>query len=107
MDAKDFLKEFQRMCKLCSDCPVYDKYGCYCHNMGLVGDEFVDIVERWSNEHPVKTRQSVFLEQYPNARMWRDEEQLAICPQHLDVTRKCPGFNCYECHKQYWLEEVE
>ncbi len=58
---------------------------------------------------PKKTRQDEFLEHYPNARMLNGV--IDICPKHVDgncdrcrIYAKRP---CIECHKDYWLQEVE
>ena len=58
---------------------------------------------------PKKTRQSEFLKMYPNARMLNGV--IDICPKHVDgncdrcrIYAKRP---CIECHKDYWLQEVE
>lgn len=71
MDALEFIRERNRMCKSfgdgCMSCPFY-KEGDNCMAI-LWEEEMVPIVEKWSEEHPRKTRQSKFLEQYPNAKV--------------------------------------
>lgn len=63
MDAVKFIKEHRRMCKTyhsCRSCPLKDTP---CTSIAAVNPEvIVPIVEQWSSEHPVKTRQSEFLE---------------------------------------------
>lgn len=58
---------------------------------------------------PKKTRQDEFLEIYPNAMMLNGA--IDICPKYVDgncdrcrIYAKRP---CIECHKDYWLQEVE
>ena len=58
---------------------------------------------------PKKTRQDEFLERYPDAGMYNGV--IDICPKHVDgncdrcrIYEKRP---CMECHKDYWLQEVE
>lgn len=76
MDAVKFIEERNRMCRSfdtgCYGCPASNCEGelLYC----AVGqDSTVDakaqiaIVEKWSAAHPHKTRQSVFLERWPEA----------------------------------------
>lgn len=61
MDAVEFIKERNRMCKSferCYDCPA-DRNACC--NTSKWREELVTIVEKWSTEHPYKTRQDVFL----------------------------------------------
>ena len=77
MDALEFLKEERRMCNSfdigCVKCPLGD-IGC-CVSPEETDEEFekeIVIVEQWSKEHPRKTRQSVFLEQYPETRIGDD-----------------------------------
>lgn len=112
MDAVEFLKQFNRMCKTynddgCTECPAY-RYRC--------GEEFdgVSIVEQWAKEHPVKTRQSELLKLFPNASVLYDE-YLNICPAQLSSefrdkkTGGCydPGMDCAECKRGFWLKEIE
>lgn len=84
-------------------CPLRDYI---CVHLPGITVKVVDVVEKWSNEHPVKTRQSKFLKQFPNAKMWNDENFLKVCPQHLDSTRKCQSI-CYDCYKEYWSKVIE
>lgn len=75
--------------------------------MNKYPEEFVPIVEKWSKEHPVKTRQSEFLKMFPNAKM-TELGSLKICPKDVDKDIKCVECgNCSICQKEYWLEEVE
>lgn len=64
MDALEFVRETNRMCKSfgdsCEDCPASDVSGCM---VDQLYEEIVPIVEKWSKENSIKTRQSVFLEQ--------------------------------------------
>lgn len=62
MDAVKFLQERSRMYESGAATPsvrLGDVYN---------PEKAVKIVEQWSAAHPRKTRQSVFLEQWPNAR---------------------------------------
>ena len=121
MDAVEFLKQFNRMCKAynddgCKECPAY-KYRC--------GEEFdgqeedgVSIVEQWAKEHPAKTRQSEFLKMFPNAQKSSDGV-LDICPNKIEpekyksvaLYKACinsdTGKLCTECERDFWLKEIE
>ena len=57
---------------------------------------------------PKKTRQDEFLEHYPNAKRGLSSA-LDVCPNTIDTTHLCGGITmtCLECHKNYWLQEVE
>lgn len=102
MDAVEFLKERSRMYKSGAATPT----------LGLkdVYDPVIAVksVEEWSAAHPRKTRQSVFLEQYPNAKIV--EEALAICPYNLGLIDKCKSETlrlCLDCRREFWMQEVE
>lgn len=76
-------------------------------------EEVVAEVEEWAKEHPAKTRQSVFLEQYPEARLMQDGV-LAICPIAIssayrgeDGSCANPSEKCDDCRREFWLAEVE
>ena len=111
MDAKKFIAERERMCSYhddgCNECPAFSID--YCSgNSRVIADSFklVDIVEKWSNEHPVKTRQSEFLKQFTKANV--DENGvIRICPNYIDSTVKCYAeVDCEDCRKKYWNEVV-
>lgn len=111
MEALEFLKERKRMCNSydgCKGCPFDDSK---CVIDSTISDEdckrIVATVEKWSKERPRKTRQSVFLEQYPEAI--RDSEDiLSVCPQYLNGNIKCrDGVGCPSCRREFWMQEVE
>ena len=117
MDAIEFIRERNRMCKSfgygegCRSCPVYKK-GNRCTAV-LWKEEIIPIVEKWSFEHPRKTRQSVFLEQYPDAVL-DGFGVLRICPIYLSAEYRddCNGGKnivkkCSDCRREFWMQEVE
>ena len=113
MDAVKFIKERDRMCRFyhhagdCYQCPAKD---CECSALeGMVDDDnIVTIVEEWSAAHPRKTRQSVFLEQWPNVAV-SEVGVIKIRPCNLDVNAKkeCLGVTCDYCRRKFWMQEVE
>lgn len=114
MDALKFIEERYRMCHSyhsCAKCPGKEGTAFCGLNVGsgISAKEQVAIVEKWSNEHPRKTRQSVFLEQYPDANL--DEEGVVnICPRNIDASRACvlnPPAGCIICRREFWSEEAE
>lgn len=109
MDAVEFIKERNRMCKSferCYDCPA-DRNACC--NTSKWREELVSMVEKWSAEHPRKTQQKVFLEQWPNC-MIDDDGAIGICPRNVDKNYICDlkRFSaCTDCRREFWLQEVE
>lgn len=74
MDAVKFLKERKRMCdsfrdSSCEGCLIYAiDIGTACFDFqDDHPKQIVEIVEKWSEEHPQETRLSQFLKYYPNA----------------------------------------
>lgn len=104
MDAVKFLQERNRMYKSGAATP----------SIGLEDDydpvSAVEVVEKWSAAHPRKTRQSVFLEQYPQADI-DNTELLILCPKRISadirVTADCMRQRCSDCRREFWMQEVE
>lgn len=117
MDALEFLRERERMCNPydgCKDCPFDDSK---CVIDSTISDEdckrIIATVEQWSKEHPRKTRQSVFLEQWPEARIG-DDGVLQIYPcsisaSHRNARGNCVnmGRKCPDCRREFWMQEVK
>lgn len=93
----------------CTGCPC-EKVRCVI-NAHVSDDDYkriVAMVEEWSAAHPRKTRQSVFLEQYPEAKIV--EGALAICPYNLGLIDKCKSEMlrlCFDCRREFWMQEVQ
>lgn len=113
MDALEFLKERKRMCtsfKGCDGCPLA---GTHCVLSYATDDEdyerIIATVEQWSKGHPRKTRQSVFLEQWPNAVI--NNGVLNLTPCNIDRSlydiQRCNGADCSKCRREFWMQEVE
>lgn len=79
-------------------------------NKGSSAEDVVKEVAEWSAAHPRKTRQSVFLEQWPNAKVFVDGV-LDFCPQELDSRYPCQSTDvdmcCQSCRRKFWMQEVE
>lgn len=119
MDAVKFIEERDRMCRFyhhagdCYQCPAKD---CECSALeGMVDDDnIVTIVEEWSAAHRRKTRQDVFLEQYPEAVLTEDGV-ISICPITVSAAyrNKTGGCNsptcpqCGSCCREFWTKVVE
>ena len=117
MDALEFLKERNRLCgsyRGCVGCP-FGAAECVVRDMTSehTCKRIVAIVEQWSKEHPRKTRQSVFLEQFPEAKI-DVNGVVGLCPTyisaaHRDSDRGCnhPERLCKDCRREFWMQEVE
>ena len=114
MDALEFLRERRRMCnsyRNCEGCPLEDGK---CVVSDVAPDEdykrIIAAVEQWSKEHPRKTRQSVFLEQYPQADI-DSTGLLILCPKRISadirVTADCLRQECSDCRREFWMQEGE
>lgn len=115
MEALEFLRERNRMCKSfnrCSDgCPAW---GGSCKletgtDLECKADKQVEIVKEWSVAHPRKTRQSVFLEQWPNCIVCHDGI-VGMCPRSVDKNYICDldrFAGCRDCRREFWMQEVE
>lgn len=107
MDAVKFLQERSRMYKSGAATP----------SIGLEDDydpvSAVEVVEKWAAAHPHKTRQDVFLKQWPEALVV-DGGTLGACPmlfssEHRTAGGGCakPNRSCGDCRKEFWSQEVE
>ncbi len=115
MDALEFLIERKRMCNLCKHCEgcPLERAGC---GLGTSApdaeyEKIIAAVEQWSKEHPRKTRQSVFLEQCPEAELHIDGV-LWLCPKRVSVAHRndnsrCATITCNDCRREFWMQEVE
>lgn len=110
MTAIDFLKTVGRMCRTydnCDGCPLSENcsWNSIFNRNECQRTKVIQTVEKWAEDHPVKTRQSELLKMYPKARKEGDSI-LTFCPRNFDPTVKCNIPACYECRQKYWLEEV-
>ena len=114
MDAVEYVKQRDRMCDYyvnCGDCPAV-KYE-ECSSLSGI-PKMVPIVEQWAKEHPVKTRQSEFLKQWPDAEISDDGlPSVAPCQLYKDMEEKdengvcCKNCGCGICRRDFWLKEIE
>ena len=104
MDAIEFVKQLKRM-----DKSVIRKYSVFNDSP----EDVVAEVEEWVKMNPIKARQSVFLEQYPNVKL--DTNGLIDIPPCRMDPGKYPlnGKDCYkfrscgDCRREFWMQEVE
>lgn len=70
-------------------------------------EEATEIVRKWAEEHPRKTRKDVLLKKCPNALI-NNEGYPFACAGIVGLVSECPaksidGYTCKKC----WTEEVE
>lgn len=117
MDAVKFIEERKRLCEMynCSECPANDNGGRCKFNITMGGEatKQIKLLEEWAAAHPRKTRQSVFLEQWPEARTYGDGI-LCLCPKEISSWRRGQygecingGNGCDSCRREFWGQEVE
>lgn len=109
MDAVEFLEQLKKRSK-----SNPDYYGEELNIAHIEPISLVSQVEQWAAEHPVKTRQSVFREQYPDAVISDDGLpdvapcQLCIGLIHGKSAKECEYRGlCKDCRRKFWLTEVE
>lgn len=123
MDFVKFAHDRNRMCNVkrgtgegCKGCPldeIMDKKSVCSVWCFQNPEKAIEVVEQWSKEHPMKTRQSVFLEQYPETVL--DEGGVVpICPltlskAHRNSSGRCknPKKLCIDCRSEFWMQEVD
>ena len=117
MDAVEFLKTLSRMCNCgCRKCEFEKRLSGFetCTVWRKTHpEEAVAIAEKWAAAHPIKTRQSVFLEQYPETRIGDDGvlqiNPCSISASHRNALGNCAtmGRECHDCRREFWMQEVE
>ena len=112
---KNYIHERKRMCDSysCFECPLSSKTngtGKTCRVFeNCYPDKVMEIVQKWSDEHPPKTLLSEFLKSYPNAKLNSDGFPSDIVPCSLGLIERkdiCKnmclyfydnGHPCYDC----------
>lgn len=125
----NFFKEFRRMCKNneveCKKCPIYKatinnatinffdediEFYCCDDYVCTHTDKAIEIVQKWSDEHPQKTLLDDLKEKYPNCH-WHNDVP-SICPYDLGYEKEihCKrgkiAISCKECWNRP-LDEVK
>ena len=125
MDAVEFLKEAKRYCEWCKNTTQDGKKrlcdACYFEKLNNIFNlhsmaycKFVEIVEKWAKEHPVKTRQDEFFKQWPDAEIGYDGlPTVAPCQLNIELLQcdsqdDCENRGvCGKCRRDFWLKEIE
>lgn len=117
MDVIEYLKTEQRICGFymegCRECPLSS----YNNGTGTGCGRFIkrepekciEIMKKWTEEHPPKTRQGEFLKMFPDAKL--EDGVPVIAPCIIDSKAKkddCEGLHtCPKCVREYWTTEIE
>lgn len=123
---KNFIREKERLCQYyndtdCTFCVLdRNKEGLSCGELIVQQPQkAIEIVQKWSNEHPQKTLLTEFLERYPNAEMSSDGFPSNIVPCNLGLIERkdiCKnrclyyydkGYPCQDCWNTPINEESE
>ena len=89
----NYAKEYKRMCDfydnngLCEACPMVEEKAC--HNAEKITQKHIDIVQKWSDEHPQQTMADKFFEIFPNA-MKTPTNLPVVCPKYLGWPTELP-----------------
>ena len=113
-EKEKILRDYVRMCNF-GDCDSHCDIVNAIMEMPDVGrcselilkypEKAVELVEKWSKEHPERTYLTDFLAKYPNARLDGSGTPFGICVADLGIIKCCPGSacNCKDC----WNTPVE
>lgn len=106
MGVLKFMKEYRRMCNYyprCFERPRADEPNC---NIEEMSDEelakLISDVEKWSKEHPQRTRLQDLLEKFPKAEI-NKEGLPSFCCAKLGYVCNCLKSTCKDC----WNMPVE
>ena len=113
MKTENYFAEKKRMikragigvCRIkCEDCPLgitNNGMNVLCSELEtLYPEKAIEIVQKWSDEHPQRTYLTEFLRHYPSAQL-SDKGLPLICPHLLGLMRRedC-GADCIKCWNQ-------
>lgn len=109
MDAIEFVKQLRRMDEKGATKNRFI-YPCVGRETDAPEDVVAE-VDEWAKMNPVKTRQSVFLEQWPEAELYPDGV-LGLCPKKVSVAYRngnscAKTIACGDCRRKFWMQEEE
>lgn len=114
MDAVKFITSMSRICQnsYCKDCVLSSFCGKTWNEWTEIDtEEAVEIVEKWVEDHPIKTRLTEYKKVFPNCLL-RDNGYPAADPCFIMDSYyggdDCGKFStCNECRKEFWNEVIE
>lgn len=103
MDAVEFVKTIKRML---NTAPIESTHVI---TSFVEPEKEVARIEEWAKEHPIKTRQSVFLEQWPDAEISFTDGCLTLnpCKFYKKMRKECVGKLCSDCRCEFWGQVVD
>ena len=114
MDAVKFITSISRICQnsICENC-VLSSFCNKCWNgwTDIDTEEVVEIVEKWVEDHPIKTRLTEYKKVFPNCFL-RDNGYPAADPCQIMASYSSGGdcrkfSSCNECRKEFWNKVIE
>ncbi len=109
-----FAHEASRVCEMyddCGKCPFSGRKKCpmtvlECDKPDV--QAIVDALQKWSDEHPQKTRLEDLLEKFPNTPL-REDGLLDFLPTRLGYCKDCRSCRYFEkiCSEVCWHEPVD
>lgn len=114
MDAVKFITGMHRIClnNNCGDCALSPFCGKTWNGWTEIdAEEVVEIVEKWLEDHSIKTRLTEYKKMFPNCRL-RDNGYPAADPclimDSCSSEDDCGRFSsCHECRKEFWNKVIE
>lgn len=114
MTAKEYLETKKRMCESFTECTgcALESCGIMCDDVSNIeSDEAIAIVQKWGEEHPVKTLMDKFFEVFPNVQKSNNGVPVGICPIAVGYHNiiKCGHIkgDCIVCWSQPYIEPKE
>lgn len=109
MDVLEFIKAIKQMLSAGANNSTVQKYISAYKKNDCEG--MVKAAEQWAAEHSIKTRQRVFLEQYPETEIDK-YGCLRLCPELVSADYRnrhgdCINRVCIDCRREFWMQEVE
>ena len=97
------IKDLKRMCvshEGCEECPFF----CNCSSPDSFLDNADEIVEKWVEEHPVKTYMQDFYEKFPKA--YKESDRPTVCRALIyGEEPNCFKIDCKKCWDQFMRGE--
>ena len=112
IDCSNIVNLFKEKNRLTKDCDIYcsncrlssnnneENYDCG-YLLNFHPEKAVEIMQKWSDENPVKTRLDDFREKYPNHKTHVTDGMPCVCCKNLGYTDECPIIECKTC-KNCW-----